>query len=173
VPERSSPAAPGPLSQLRFWAAWWVVLGALWLLLDDTVALPELIAGAVAAAVGATAVSLVRAREVVVLRPRARWIRRGWRPVLQVLPDLRLLLLALWRRVVRRREVTGSFRAVPFRARADAGERAAGEALAIAAGSFGPNTYVIDVDGERELLLMHQLLPGKDVARSADPLELG
>jgi len=171
--ERSSPAALVPVSRLRFWVGWWVVLGALWLLLDDTVALPELIAGAIAAAVGATAVSLVRAEGVLALRPRVRWIRRAWRPVVQVPLDLGLLLLALWRRVVRRQEVTGAFCAVPFRARADAAERTAGEALAIAAGSFGPNTYVLDVDAERELILVHQLVSGSDVARSADPLELG
>lgn len=161
------------MSQLGFWAGWWVILGALWLLLDDTVALPELIAGAIAAAAGATAVSLVRAQGILSLRPRARWTRRAWRPVVRVLPDVRLLLLALWRRVVRGQQVTSAFRAVPFRARADAAERAAGEALAIAAGSFGPNTYVLDVDAERELLLVHQLVPGAELARSADPLELG
>jgi hypothetical protein len=39
-------------------------------------------------------------------------------------------------------------------------------------GSFAPNSYVIGVDAERDLMLVHQLEPrgGRD---KLDPLELG
>lgn len=37
---------------------WWLLCAALWMLLDDTTALPELVDGAVAAAIGATGSTL-------------------------------------------------------------------------------------------------------------------
>jgi hypothetical protein len=40
-------------------------------------------------------------------------------------------------------------------------------------GSFAPNTYVLDVDRERGLILIHQLVPKPDQPRSIDPLGLG
>ena len=45
-------------------------------------------------------------------------------------------------------------------------------ALAKGAGSFAPNSYVVGVDAERELLLVHQLDPSGG-ASELDPLELG
>ena len=154
-------------------SAWWISLAALWLALDDTVALPELITGAVAAALGAIAAEVVHSQNLVRVRLRRRWLTHAWRPLVQLFPDTARVLAVLLRQLVLRRPPRGEFRAVPFRygyqgAAYDTTRRA----LAKGAGSFAPNSYVVGVDAERELLLVHQLDPTGG-ASELDPLELG
>jgi hypothetical protein len=66
----------------------------------------------------------------------------------------------------------GVFRAVPFRSGDDEAREGGRRALAESFGSLAPNTIVIGVDPERELLLGHQLRPGGG-AEAIDVLELG
>jgi hypothetical protein len=83
-----------------------------------------------------------------------RWLRRGWRPLLRVVPEFLLLLVAISRRP------QGSFRELEF---PTGGERAADvgrRAFAVFAGSLSPNRIVIDVDPESGHALVHDLLPG-------------
>jgi hypothetical protein len=67
----------------------------------------------------------------------------------------------------------GRLRALPFRHAggdpADQGRRAMAEGL----GSFAPNTIVLGVDAQRDLIFAHQLVPTDDPAGAIDPLELG
>lgn len=155
------------------WATWWVVLAGLWLLLDDNVAFPELMTGAVAAILGATAAELVHAQNIVRVRLDPRWLKHAWRPLVSLVPDTGRVMLALFRVLVLRRRPRGAFRAVRFRSGYEEGARdTARRALAKAAGSFTPNAYVVGVDAERDLLLVHQLEPSGGKA-ALDPLELG
>ncbi|HZY56722.1 MAG TPA: Na+/H+ antiporter subunit E [Rubrobacteraceae bacterium] len=166
--------APGLLDQVVFWVVSWVLLTGLYLLLVvDSIDISELVMGAVAAAVGATAATAVRSQRLVSFRPRLRWALGLWRLPLQATLDTGVLVAVLWRRLVLRRPVDGSFRAVPFRLAGDEPEAAARRAIAKGVGSVAPNTYVLDVDRERELILVHQLVPKPDQPRSIDPLELG
>lgn len=153
--------------------AWWIALAALWLALDDTVALPELITGAVAAALGAIAAEVVHSQNLARVRGRRRWLTHAWRPLVRLFPDTARVLAVLLRQLVLRRPPRGEFRAVPFRYGYESGAYdTTRRALAKAAGSFTPNAYVIGVDAERELLLVHQLDPSGG-ASELDPLELG
>jgi hypothetical protein len=70
------------------------------------------------------------------------------------------------------REARGSLRAVPFRAGGDDSSDAGRRALAEGLGSLAPNTIVIGVDGERDLLLVHQL-HRRGGREQLDVLELG
>ncbi|MFL5819231.1 MAG: hypothetical protein ACJ76S_00910 [Solirubrobacteraceae bacterium] len=154
------------------WLVWWAFLGALWLAVDDTVALPELIDGAVAAALGATVAEIVHAQRVVRARPRARWLLGAWRLPLATARDVCLLLATLISALLRPGSVHGEFRAVDFRAGADDDPRdTARRALAKGAGSFAPNTYVVGIDRARDSMLVHQLRASRR-ARDPDPLEL-
>lgn len=87
----------------------------------------------------------------------------------------RQILYVSWEalaQLVAPRETRGSLRAVPFRAgeegSLDVGRRALAEGL----GSLAPNTIVIGVDGDHDLLLVHQLhrSGGRE---QLDVLELG
>src|ERR671917_2342526 len=73
------PPAPSPLGKVVFWVVWWILLTGLWIPLAFEVAVPELVAGAVAAAAGATLATAVRAQRLISFRPRLRWALRMWR----------------------------------------------------------------------------------------------
>ena len=150
---------------LLVWLTWWVLLAALYLVIDDSVLGPELAVGAVAAAVGATGATLVHRQRQVLLRGDVRWLRALWRPLAGLVTDLWPLVRAL-----PGRGGTGAFVEVPFAATSggprDTARRAATEAL----GTLAPNTIVVRIDSERGVLVAHQLRPTDDPAASASPL---
>jgi multisubunit Na+/H+ antiporter MnhE subunit len=155
-----------------FWLGSWGALFAFWLLLVDTVKVPELCAGAVAAALGASFMAAVRRQGIVSFRPRVRWLLASVTVVPRAVADLGVLVSVLARRVVLRRDVRGGFRAVPFRHRGVGGDATARRVLTKLVASFAPNTIVLDVDEDRDLVLVHQLVP-RAGRRDADPLGLG
>jgi multisubunit Na+/H+ antiporter MnhE subunit len=147
---------------LFIWAA---LLFLLWLVLVGTVASLELYAGAVAAAIGATAAELVRSRGLMRFRVEPRWVARVWRPLVQVVPDFATLALAVFRTIASRRFPPDAYVEVDL-AGTGARPRSAGwRALASAAGSLAPNTVVVDVDRERRSMLVHKLVPDRGPAR--------
>jgi multisubunit Na+/H+ antiporter MnhE subunit len=148
----------------RSWGAWWVLLAALYLVLADNPAVPELVVGAVAAAIGATGAVLTRRQRRELLRPRIRWLRGAWRPATGLFTDLVPLTRALVTRGILRRAGAGDLVAVPVTIAGDAGERAAYAAFSEALGSLAPNSIVVDVDEERGVLLVHELVPTGDPA---------
>jgi multisubunit Na+/H+ antiporter MnhE subunit len=164
---RDRPRHPGAA---RAWVIWWVLLAALWLALVDTVVVPELVVGAVGAAIAATGAVLVRRHRRLLLRPRLAWARHAARPLRGTVTDMAPLLRVLWRRGVRRRREQGRLVELPYAAVADDPEAAAHRVFTQALGSLAPNTIVIGVDRERGTLLVHQLVPTRDPAAEAKPL---
>ncbi|HEY1596060.1 MAG TPA: hypothetical protein VGF74_11735 [Thermoleophilaceae bacterium] len=145
----------------------------MWLWLDDTLAVPELIVGAVASLLAATVAAFVLEAAAPPVRVRLRWLRHAWRLPAHAVADLGRLARVLVLSLVGRRGTGGGFRAFHFEPGSgndpeDVGRRA----LAKLAGSFSPNTVVVGIDAERKLILVHQLEPD-DSPLSADPLELG
>jgi len=166
---------PPPLGRtelVRTWLVWWAACAALWLVLDDTLALPELVDGAVAAAIGASAATLVRARSHVQFAAQPRWLRHWWRPFVHLISDLPELAAALARALAGGDRDPGRVRTVDFSVHDDARARAAQVALASIAGSLAPSTVIVAVDEEGGQLIFHELTPGEGRER-ADPLELG
>jgi multisubunit Na+/H+ antiporter MnhE subunit len=166
----SPPDRPRHPGAVRAWLVWWVLLAALWLALVDTVAVPELVTGAVAAAIAATGAVLVRSQRLLLLRPRAAWLRHAGRPLLRVGLDLGPLLRALWRRGIRRRDEHGVLVELPYAAVAQEPRAAAHRVFTETLGSLAPNTIVVGIDRERRMLLVHQLVPTDDPAADANPL---
>jgi multisubunit Na+/H+ antiporter MnhE subunit len=133
---------------------------AAWLLLTTTINPLEMAAGAVAAAIAATIAELVRIQDLQAIRVRPRWLpRAGVLPRL-VLSDTWTLFRALWRQLLFRRRVKGAFLALPFDPGDEDDPYAAGRrALITAAITVTPNTYVVGIDADRNLILVHQLVP--------------
>jgi hypothetical protein len=155
MPERSRPAL---LTRRAIaWGLGWVFSAALYLLLIDITDLPELLVGAGAAVLAATGLELAREQGIVMQAIRWRWLLRLPRPLL---------------RVPRRKPAFGRFRAVPFEGQLDEPLESGRRALAEAVGSIAPNTFVVGIDGERGVMLAHQLKPSKD-RKTVDPLQLG
>jgi hypothetical protein len=146
-------------------------LGLLWLALTDSATRPELAAGAVAAALGASLAGLVSRPGT----PRVGHalgalgdlgLKRLARPLARLVPDTLLITRALWRSVARREPVRGSFRV----ARYGRGHRAATRTVTEAWGSLAPNRYVVGVDEEAGDILVHELVRSE---QPVNPLEPG
>jgi multisubunit Na+/H+ antiporter MnhE subunit len=152
----------------RFWIAWYLPLFGLWILLVDTFAAEELVLGAIAAAVAATAADIVRAQDLVRFRLRARWLRDVWWILRQVVADSGTLAVALWRQLRRPGSVRGCFRVLEFPREGDDAAAAARRALVTSVVSLTPNTYVVGIEGEEGTILIHQLVsrPGGEVPPS-------
>lgn len=160
------------MTRLAGFAGTWIVLAATYLLLVDTVKLPELITGAVVATIAAIGSELVRLERRVHTRIPLRGLARAWKPVARAPADLALVLVAIGRQVLERDAARGRIRAMPFRHGGDAPDAAGRRALAESLGSFAPNTIVIGVDDERNLLIVHQLVSTGATASTLDPMEL-
>jgi multisubunit Na+/H+ antiporter MnhE subunit len=143
----------------RFWIAWYLPLFGLWLLLVGTLALEEVVLGAIAAAVAATAADLVRAQDLVRFRMRLRWLTGVWTLPWRIVADSWLLAVALWRELRRPGSVRGVFRVLPFpRDSDDAAAGPARRALVTGCASISPNTYVVGIEGDEGAVLVHQLV---------------
>jgi hypothetical protein len=161
---------------LRRGAAWgtaWLFAGALYLLLIDTTSLPELIVLVGAAAIAASGFELAREQETVGgLTGRLHWLSKGYRPLAKVPSDVVILTRLALRQLVAPKPVNGTFRSVPFPCGPEHEIETGRAALAEALGSFAPNTIVVGVDVERELILAHELQAATD-PESIDVLGLG
>jgi hypothetical protein len=151
------------------WALRWLLLCVLWLALADSRALPELVAAAVAAAIGATfAGAIARPGRPRTLPAVASLCRSApyaiFRPIHRLVLDSAILVAALWRRIVRRERIAGEFRAA--RHSPPPGARtAAARGIAEIWGSLTPNRYIVGIDDEDNLILVHELI------RTDEPLD--
>jgi len=154
---------------IRRVAAGYLFAAAFYLLLIDSVDTPELIAAGVAAALAATGFALAREEHIAHEAIRLRWLVRAPLPVLRVPGDLAKLALVAARQLARPQPARGEFSTAPFATRDDGSFEMGRRALAEALGSFAPNTIVVGVDSDRELILAHKLSAGGSI----DPLQLG
>jgi multisubunit Na+/H+ antiporter MnhE subunit len=154
------------------WCAAWLFSAAFYLLLIDITDLPELIVGAGAAVLAATGAELAREADVTRERLGASWLRRLYRPIINVPRDVALVSVAALAQLFSPRSSRGRFREAPFKGSPSSPDWAGRGALAQALGSFAPNTVVFGVDDERELILVHQLHV-RGGREAIDVLELG
>jgi multisubunit Na+/H+ antiporter MnhE subunit len=129
-------------------AVWWIVLFAAYLAIISTISLTEIIVGAVTAGAGAAAAILTRRRLLAAdnderYRPRGEWAR--W---LLRLPDQ---IAVGFVRLLRPR---GEFAEIRLPDDEPAAARRGYAALAL---SVAPDTYVADVDPERNVLVVHRI----------------
>ncbi len=145
--------------------AWWAIFWGLYLLCVGELEIQEVAVGFVAALAAAIAITAVRRHGRLHFRMRRKWLL----PLARVLPktvtDCGLVLGVVCLRRIRGRS-SGRFRAVPFNAGGNHADSAARRALVIAAGSFAPNSFVINVD--TDALLVHQLKPALELPRDRD-----
>ncbi len=156
----------------RTWVIWWLLCAGLWMVLDDTIAFPELVDGAVAATIGASASTLAFAHTPLRFRPQAVWARSWWRPWAGLVTGLPLLTRLLVRALAGGDRDPGELRWVRFVAQSDPAVQSAQVALACFAGSVSPSSIVVDIDETRDSMLVHELIPGAG-GGGPDPLGLG
>jgi uncharacterized membrane protein YccC len=146
-----------------------LLAGGFYLLLIDTVSLPELyVIPAVLLLAGAAFALATRIGHSGYRLP-VRLLLAGWRALARVPLDMGLVMLELGAQVAHPRARRGALRTVEV---PDPGDEAAvttRAALSELLGSLAPNTIVIGFDPERSTLLVHQLRRHGD-AGSLDPL---
>lgn len=147
--------------------------GAFYLLLIDITTTPELYAGLAATLLAAAVTEAARHNGLTGVDARGSWLVRGWRAVAQVPGDIWWVTYAAITQIAAPQRPHGVMRAVPFRhGKADDAGDAARRALAEAIGTLPPNTIVLGIDEESDLILVHQLhrTGGRD---ALDVLRLG
>jgi multisubunit Na+/H+ antiporter MnhE subunit len=133
--------------------------GAFYLVLIDTTSLPELYVLAGAALIAGLAFAVSREEGLVEATITPGLLVRSWRAIASIPLQSAIVSWEALAQLAARDPSRGGFRAVPFRAGTSASRDVGRRALAQAFGSLAPNTIVIGVDDERDLLLVHQLRP--------------
>jgi predicted lysophospholipase L1 biosynthesis ABC-type transport system permease subunit len=155
------------LARLGAWTARWFALFWLWLLLTGDWNRIELIGAACGAALAATIAELLRPAARQPLPVPLERFRTAASLVPIVFADFGIVMWALLGSLARRRVVRGAFVTRNF----DAGPKTtphgqAHRAWTILVAGFSPNAYVIDIDAERDTVLLHDLVTWR---RSDEP----
>jgi multisubunit Na+/H+ antiporter MnhE subunit len=130
----------------------------LWVAVDDSIGLAELGAGAVVAALAALLTEVALHQADLHPRLRLRWLAGAYRLPGQVLGDTVLVFRALGRQLIRGETPDSGFRERPVRAGGDSSADVTRRVLLVGANSLAPNTVVLGIDEERDVMIVHQLV---------------
>jgi multisubunit Na+/H+ antiporter MnhE subunit len=156
---RRQPPGKTPLAgRAGAWLAWWVLLMSFWVILDDSIATDELLAGAGAAALAALLAELVTYQAGDRVRIRARWLARVIELPGQVAGDTVIVFAALWRRLARGQEPPSGFRVLPVAYGDDTPAGETRRVLLVGGKSIAPNTFVLGIDKATDTMVIHQLV---------------
>jgi multisubunit Na+/H+ antiporter MnhE subunit len=143
---------------------WWVLLMSFWVVLDNSIASDELLAGAGAAALGALLAELALFQASTRFRMRAEWLVPALRLPGQVARDTAIVFAALWRKLVRGQEPASGFRELPVRYGSDSAEGVTRRVLLIGGRSLAPNAFVLGIDSDRGVMVIHELVASEGKA---------
>ena len=147
------------------WLVWWVLLMALWVILDDSLDTDELLAGAGAAAIAALVAELATYQAATRFRLRIGWLARALRLPGQVAGDTVTVYAALWRRLARGEQPDSAFMTEPVRSGDDTPAGVTRRVLLIGARSVAPNAFALGIDRDRDTMILHQLVTKGQPAR--------
>jgi multisubunit Na+/H+ antiporter MnhE subunit len=131
---------------------------AFWVIIDDSVATDELLAGAGAAAIAASLAELVTYQAASRFRMRFAWFVPALRLPGEVARDTLIVYRALWRRLVHGEQPPSAFIERPVRFGDDTPEGVTRRTLLVGGTSVAPNTFVLGIDSERDVMVLHQLV---------------
>jgi multisubunit Na+/H+ antiporter MnhE subunit len=144
--------------RLGAWLVWWVLLMSLWVILDNSIASDELLAGAGAAALGACLAEVAGYQAATRFRMRIEWLIPALSLPGQVVRDTVIVFAALWRRLARGEEPASGFRELPVRYGSNSAEGKTRRALYVGGQSVAPNTFALGIDHDRDVMIVHQLV---------------
>lgn len=140
------------------WLVWWGVLMALWIILDYSLAFAELWVGAGVAALGAFLVELVLYQSGTGVRLRVRWAAHAVALPGQVIGDTVTVFAALGRQLFRGEQPAGGFAEIHIPSGGDTPEAVTRRVLLVAGMSIAPNTVVLGLDRDRDVMIVHRLV---------------
>jgi hypothetical protein len=144
------------------WLGWWLALFWLWLLLVGQWNREQLVAAAIAAAIAGGAAEFARSRTGFSAPLPPRLLADLPKALGMVFVDFGILAWALLAGVARRRIVRGELvpRELPRGSWVTGG--AGPRAWTVLVASFSPNAYVVDVDSESRVVLLHDLVRNRE-----------
>jgi hypothetical protein len=154
------PMAAVLVRRVRAWLIWWALLMALWIIVDDSVDTDELLVGAGAAVLAALLAQLA-GRQTVALGMPSGWLRALARLPADVVRDTWIVFGALARTLVRRSAPASAFRQLPVSYGAQTPTGRLRRGFVIGVRSFAPNTFALGIDADRDVMVVHQLEPGR------------
>src|SRR5580692_304403 len=149
---------PSVSARIGAWLVWWVLLMLFWIMLDDSLATDELLAGAGAAAIAALVAELAGHQAATRFRIRFEWLVPALRLPGQVAGDMVTVYAALWRRLTRGEQPDSAFVAEPVRYGDDSAEGITRRALLIGGRSLAPNEFALGIDAETDTMVLHRLV---------------
>jgi multisubunit Na+/H+ antiporter MnhE subunit len=129
------------------WLVWWALLMSFWVMIDDSTATDELLAGAGAAALAALLAELVSYQAASRFRMRVKWIVPALGLPGQVVRVLVIVYAALWRRLVHGEQPPSAFLELPARFGDDTPEGVTRRTLLLGGASVAPNSSVLGIEG--------------------------
>jgi multisubunit Na+/H+ antiporter MnhE subunit len=154
---RGRGAAPAA-RRVGAWLVWWVLLMSFWVILDDSIAWDELLAGAGAAALGALLAEMAGHQAATRFRMRVEWLVPALKLPGEVARDSGVVFAALWRRLAHGTQPDSGFREVPVRYGDDTAAGMTRRVLLIGGRSVAPNSFALGIDEERDVMVVHQLV---------------
>jgi len=140
------------------WLAWWVLLMSFWVILGNSIASDELLAGAGAAAFGAFVAEFALYQAATRFRMRIGWLIPALSLPGQVASDMAIVFAALWRRLARGEQPPSGFRQVPVRYGSNTPEGETRRVLLVGGASVAPNSIAAGLDAGSEVMVIHQLV---------------
>jgi hypothetical protein len=162
-PRQRGGQQPEPTARHRAatWLAWWVLLMSLWVAVDDSLQFDELLAGAGAAALAALAAEIASHQAATRLQIKVAWLARAARIPGEVAHDTYVVFAALARTLATGKAPTGAFRELPVAYGDDTPLGVTRRILLTGADSVAPNKFVLGIDEERDVMVVHQLVAGR------------
>src|SRR5580704_17284250 len=148
------------LARTGTWLIWWVLLMSLWVMLDDSLATDELLAGAGAAALAVPVAEVAGYQAATRFRMRFRWLVPALRLPGQVAGDMVIVYGALWRRLARGEQPTSAFVTEPVRFGDDTPAGVTRRVLLIGGRSVAPNAFALGIAPGTEAMVLHQRVAG-------------
>jgi len=130
----------------------------LWVWVDDSIALAELLVGAAVAGLAAFFVELVSHQSATRFRACIEWFAPLASVPKELVKDTLLALKVLWHRLAHGEQPNSGFRVVPAEYGDDSPEGMTRRALLTAGRSITPNTFVVGLDPDTNLMVVHQLV---------------
>ncbi len=147
------------------WLVWWALMMGFWVAIDDSLNTDELLAGAGAAALAALLAELVTYQAATRFRMRIEWLVPALRLPGQVARDTVTVYAALWRRLARGEQPPSSFLELPTRFGDDTPAGVTRRTLLIGGTSVAPNTFVLGIDKDTGVMVVHRLVAEKEASR--------
>ena len=148
-------------------AGWWLGLFAIYLSLAGKMSAAEVVTGAALAVIATVALTTVRAESGVRYELKKSWLRPLAPMPFRMLSESFLVLGANCARFFRARG-SGRFSEREFNPGNNHPSSRTRRALVTMASSLPPNSFVIAIAQEAHRLLVHELVPTKDVQRDPD-----